>query len=102
MPVSFFAGDMAIFFMGLADDPAENPAPVSVAQAIPAIQAPLPDERLEVLHHGELAGHALDPCERVLHHALVDEEPVVSVGEVVPLHEPVLALVDDAGAVVEV
>src|SRR3990167_7963086 len=87
---------VAILFTGLAHVGAEHPAPVVVAQTIPAIQAPLAQQRLEVLDHGELARHALDPRERILHHGFVDQEPVVGVGEIHPLHEPVLALVDVA------
>ena len=59
------------------------------------IRTPFPYERVEILNEREFPSIAIDPDEpEILHHRHVQHEPVVCIGEVIPLEKLVLAIVD--------
>src|SRR3990167_10997814 len=70
------------------------PPPVDIGHAVPAVPAPLGDQRVEVLDHREFRGDTIRPEHGRPAHLAVAHEPVVRVGEVAPLVGLVATLVE--------
>src|SRR3990167_951739 len=67
-------------------------APVENARRIAAIGPPLRHERIELLGLPKLQRDAVEPLGPILHLALVEHEPVIRVGQVLPIDQRIPAI----------